>query len=174
VKGQCTLNPIEGINSTISGKSKMKCIECDTVLIARFCHNCGAESYTKGKEHINLPKEPYNKVWGLWKVTTEGDVEGKTIKDLGIHKGFIDVIASNLAPSCFYSLRFTSVDVNEYPEYKACKSVEVSLDHKSGLWDVKPSERVKIVSKIFEDAGRSVKIEEGRYYASVKIIFDDD
>lgn len=47
---------------------------------------------------------------GFWKVTTQGDVEGRTTKDLGVHYGYLDDIAFALAPECYYDLKFTPVD----------------------------------------------------------------
>lgn len=44
---------------------------------------------------------------GCWRVTTEGDVEGKSTKDLGLHVGHVVDIAANLAPLAEYALDFT-------------------------------------------------------------------
>ena len=35
--------------------------------------------------------------YGTFKVTTEGDCEGKSTRDLGVHTGYIDEIAFALA-----------------------------------------------------------------------------
>jgi hypothetical protein len=45
----------------------------------------------------------------LYRVTTEGDCEGRTIKDLGIHSGNPAIIALNLADKAFYGLSFKEV-----------------------------------------------------------------
>ena len=38
-------------------------------------------------------KNGYDEVFGTWEVTTEGDVEGRTTKNLGNFTGYIDEIA---------------------------------------------------------------------------------
>ena len=43
---------------------------------------------------------------GLWHVTTEGDCEGRSVKDLGYHKGHIIDIAHKLSGENYYSLHF--------------------------------------------------------------------
>ena len=47
-------------------------------------------------------KAPYDKVYGLWNVTTEGDCEGRSVRNLGTYEGNIDEIAFALADKCFY------------------------------------------------------------------------
>ena len=37
------------------------------------------------------------KAFGWWHVTTEGDDEGRTTRDLGYHYGYLDEIALRLA-----------------------------------------------------------------------------
>ena len=39
------------------------------------------------KKKINAP---YDNPFGIWHVTTEGDCEGRSTRDLGIHEGYID------------------------------------------------------------------------------------
>lgn len=56
-------------------------------------------------------KKPYDKAYGFWHVTTEGDCEGRSITDLGVFEGNIDTIALALADRCYYSLRFMSTTV---------------------------------------------------------------
>lgn len=60
-------------------------------------------------------KKPYDKAYGFWHVTTEGDCEGRSITDLGVFEGNIDTIALALADRCYYySLYFTAVDPTDY------------------------------------------------------------
>ena len=63
--------------------------------------------------------------YGLWQVTTEGDCEGRSIKDLGINEGFLDEIAFSLAGEACYGLRFSAV----YPTtaYRTRRSMSVSI-----------------------------------------------
>ena len=45
----------------------------------------------------------------IWHVTTEGDCEGRTTKDLGFHVGEVAAIASNLSRQSCYRLSFEEV-----------------------------------------------------------------
>lgn len=47
---------------------------------------------------------PYDNPFGIWHVTTEGDCEGRSPRDLGFHEGYIDEIALALADKCFYEI----------------------------------------------------------------------
>jgi hypothetical protein len=109
--------------------------------------------------------------YGYWKVTTEGDVEGRSTRDLGTFRGHIDEIAFHLANKCFYSLRFTPIKENELiPEFLPNgKEVNISFDIDTGTWDMKPDKRVDYVKEILKDRPE-VEVEDGQYYASVKLI----
>lgn len=63
--------------------------------------------------------------YGTWKVTTEGDCEGRSIKKLGTHTGYIDEIAFGLANKCAYSLDFDRVE-NDHVDLSP-KSSEVNV-----------------------------------------------
>jgi len=121
----------------------------------------------------NFPNPPYNSIHGLWRVTTEGDCEGRSTKSLGVFEGSIDEIAKSLARECFYTLRFTRVESREIPaaEVPAPKSVSVSLNIESGTWDLKPNERAAVARRLFQ--GRPVKVNEGTYYASFVLNFEE-
>ncbi|MNL91004.1 hypothetical protein D3C81_07300 [compost metagenome] len=138
----------------------MKCKNCnqDFDVKFNFCPNCGAKKQTE-------LSEKYKNVYGVWSVTTEGDCEGRDIKTLGTHEGYIDDIAFKLADKCYYSLCFSRVEEKEEPLKKEIKEVNITLAIKSGTWDFSPEERAKEVAKIFK--GRPVTVERGKYYASV-------
>lgn len=116
-------------------------------------------------------KAPYTYAYGRWAVTTEGDVEGRSVVHLGTHEGFIDEIAFALGDKCYYSLRFKPVEALNLIKKKATR-VNVSLDIDSGTWDMKPVERVEEFKKWL--AGRDVTILPGAYYASVELIAGND
>lgn len=111
----------------------------------------------------------YTNNYGLWKVTTEGDCEGKSTRDLGIHKGYIDEIAFALADKCSYSLNFKYLFDSDYKKTSAPKrsEVSVSLDIDSGTWDLSGEERVKWARQFL--SGRDVSVSRGQYYASFVI-----
>ncbi len=49
----------------------------------------------------------------VWKVTTEGDCEGRTMKDLGMFRGNVIEIAKHLSGHAFYALHFSEVKTSE-------------------------------------------------------------
>lgn len=116
----------------------------------------------------------YNSSYGIWKVTTEGDCEGKTTRNLGIYEGNISDIAFYLKNKCEYSLRFSpakatkieSCDVIHY----GC--VSVSLDIDSGTWNMSPEDRTNYFKVLLNTENREhvVTVEPGAYYASVKLV----
>lgn len=109
-------------------------------------------------------KEAYKNIYGTWNVTTENDVEGKSIKNLGTFTGYVDEIALHLADKCVYSLTFKKVQpVSEYIPKK--RDVHVQFDIDSGTWD---NLDINEIRNIFND--RPVSIEKSNYYASFIII----
>jgi len=108
----------------------------------------------------------YKSTYGLWEVTTEGDVEGRSTNHLGTHKGHIDEIALHLANQNYYSLTFKLVEAIETYE-PTKKEVNVQLDIESGTWDWKGDELVREMKKFFTD--RPIHIEDCNYFASFKI-----
>lgn len=98
-----------------------------------------------------------NQAHGTWQVTTEGDVEGRTIKNLGTFTGYVDEIALYLADKCYYTLEFKRVALVK--EFKPTKSVV----------------NIRVIDfEIFEHtkqllSGRPVKVTSGNYYNSTNI-----
>ena len=116
-------------------------------------------------------KKEIKSSYGYWKVTTEGDVEGRSERDLGTFRGHLDEIAFHLANKCYYSLRFTPIEENDLiPEFDINGvEVNISFDINTGTWDMGSQQRVEYVKEILK--GRTdVGVEEGNYYASTKLI----
>lgn len=116
----------------------------------------------------------YDSSYGLWKVTTEGDCEGKTTRNLGIYEGNISDIAFYLKDECEYSLRFspakaTKIESYDVPHYGF---VNISLDIDSGTWNMSPEDRVNYFKVLLntENRAHEITIEPGPYYASVRLI----
>lgn len=110
----------------------------------------------------------YQNPYGVWRVTTEGDVEGKTTINLGTFEGFIDEIALALADKVYYTLCFhASEKLDNKPK---AASVSVQLDIDSGTWsnDMSSEDRVREMKMIFKD--RPVNILEDNFFSSFKII----
>lgn len=96
------------------------------------------------------------KAYGYWAVNTEGDVEGRTIRNFGIYLGYVDEIAFHLADKCYYSLNFRQVkECDAYtPEYTTKKgSVHIS---------VRGAASILLESK-------PVAMKKGKYYNSTLI-----
>ena len=102
--------------------------------------------------------------YGTFKVTTEGDCEGKSIRHLGTFTGYIDEIAFALADKCYYSLNFSLVSPEELDMTPKRDTVNVTLNIDSGTWDMKPEERVKYFKELLKD--RDVEVLPGTSYAS--------
>ncbi|HET8688416.1 MAG TPA: hypothetical protein VFM18_17535 [Methanosarcina sp.] len=118
-------------------------------------------------------KGPYNNPYGTWSVSTEGDCEGRSVRQLGIFTGFVDEIAFHLADKTYYSLNFRAVDAQPKNLDKKNTRVSVQFDINSGTWDMTPERRAEAVAKMMKDSGRKVTVEPGQYYASF-ILIDGD
>lgn len=107
--------------------------------------------------------------YGTWTVTTEGDCEGRSTRNLGTHTGYLDDIAFALADQAYYGLRFDAVDPARLKgRPKTGTKVQVSLDIKTGSWDMDGKQRVKFFQGILKR--RNVHVKEGQYYACVELI----
>lgn len=105
---------------------------------------------------------------GLWHVTTEGDCEGRSTKDLGTHYGRIDDIAFALGDQGGYSLRFDSVDARGWGAANPNRqTVNISLGIESKTWDLAPNDRLEFFRRLF--ASSKTTVEECPYYASVTL-----
>jgi len=108
---------------------------------------------------------------GVWKVTTEGDCEGRSTKNLGTFFGHVADIAAKLHSQSFYSLKFAKVDPAEVdlsaemPEEFECSIV---LDINSGTWDMKHPVRDRVVSEWLntEPSAYNISPDKCNYYAS--------
>ena len=105
--------------------------------------------------------------YGLWHVTTEGDCEGRTTKDLGVHEGHLDDIAFALASAAYYSLHFKRLYSSGYKAIPPGIEVSVLLSIESKTWDLTPPARRAYFESML--AGRNVSVSDGKYFASVKL-----
>ena len=105
--------------------------------------------------------------YGTYKVTTEGDCEGKTVRDLGIYTGYIDEIAFALADKCYYNLCFHKTEPEVLDMTPKKDTIEISLDIDSGTWDLKNEEALKYFKDFFAD--RDVQVVSTHGYGSCTI-----
>ena len=138
---------------------------------SNFCHICG----TKVKKcDFNFIPKVYQNINGYWKVTTEGDCEGKTTKYLGKFYGSISDIAKKLAHKSYYSLQFDPAKELEeiVPSDKDIKEVHVSFGNDSKTWNLNSEDRAKIIENMFKAAGiNNIEIAPSNYYASFRILY---
>ena len=108
---------------------------------------------------------------GLWTVTTEGDCEGRTVKQLGTFIGHFDDVALHLADQAYYGLRMKYTTQKEQTLRKTGSEVEVSFDIETGTWDIGTYPRAEIVRIWLKNNDRTeVAVKEGKYYACVKLL----
>lgn len=94
----------------------------------------------------------------LWIVTTEGDCEGRTTQQLGVHEGDPAIIALNLSSHACYSLEFTPVNPEKHTKVKdGAKAVSIQGFGKNPM------------SVDFTTPDGWVVV-EGRYYDAVELV----
>lgn len=121
---------------------------------------------------MNKPVTMPPSTYGLWDVTTEGDCEGRTTTQLGVHQGHFDEVALKFANKAYYGLRLKWVDptISKGIKPKATE-VQVSMDIETGTWDLHGELRSHAFRTFL--ANRPVMVEDGQNYASVKLIAGD-
>lgn len=121
----------------------------------------------------------YSNPFGAWRVTTEGDVEGRTTEDLGTYTGYLDFIAYHLADKAVYGLEFKKIpmkpSIQPIKTRKTLEKVEVhvQLNIESGTWGMNPEDRVRKLRLFYimlKDR-KHVVVEDGCQYSSVKLVF---
>ncbi|MFA5999987.1 MAG: hypothetical protein WC783_03360 [Candidatus Paceibacterota bacterium] len=118
----------------------------------------------------------YTNPYGIWRVTTEGDCEGKSTRDLGTYEGRLDEIAYGLRDKQYYKLRFEKlkdmtpaqmstfiIDFNEEAE------VMVSFSSDSKTWDLNPEQLKALFERILNF--NTVTVKAGGCYAGVTLHF---
>lgn len=113
-----------------------------------------------------MHEQEYTNPYGVWSVTTEGDCEGKTTRELGTYEGYIDEIAFDLAGHCYYSLHFKKAK-NLQSIKKPGTSVSIQLCIDSNTWDLSGSERIEFFERLFKD--RDVTVKHSNYFAAIMI-----
>jgi hypothetical protein len=109
---------------------------------------------------------------GTWQVTTEGDCEGRTVKNLGVYKGHVADIAAMLADKTCYSLRFSPAqDPVVVQDNGKAISVALSLDIESGTWDIHGDQRADAIRAwlLRAPSTREYEVGAGTYYAAVSL-----
>lgn len=141
-------------------------------LSAELCNFSDSELEREVERRQQLAKEkPFlvDSPVDTWKVTTEGDCEGRSTCDLGIHTGHIADIALKLGGFAMYQLSFEPVR----PDRKVGKSpvteVFICVDGivNGGVTDRSAPIKYAALMESFLGAGYTVK--PGQYYHSVRV-----
>lgn len=146
-------------------KTLYKCPQCKVAQRdGKFCIECGSQLEFSDSKNIWKPS-------GVWHVTTEGDEEGRSTRDLGSHEGHIVDIAKKLSPDAFYSLHFSPAFAKEKAKIKApLDSVNVHLAIDSGTWDLQGEARLAYYRSML--SGRNdVSVTPCNYFACVTFNF---
>lgn len=89
----------------------------------------------------------YESPIGWWSVSTDGDCEGRSTRQLGEYYGHVAEIAFHLANKAMYDIEFTPIRIGtkgERQTYQATASkVWIQLGIGSGTWDMTPERRAK-------------------------------
>lgn len=105
----------------------------------------------------------------LWQVTTEGDCEGRSVRDLGIHEGDIMHIAQTLADKEYYKLTFERVRPKENTIVPANKGqVHITVCGDDNIDDAEDL-LAALSSRLVPDE----KVEIGQFYKSVKLTWGE-
>ena len=105
--------------------------------------------------------------YGTFKVTTEGDCEGKSVRDLGVYTRYIDEIAFALADKCYYTLCFTLVEPTILDLTPKKDTVKISLNIDSRAWDFNGADAMEYFKDFF--ANRDVEVIDTHGYGSCTI-----
>jgi len=130
---------------------------------------------------IEGKNDKYSNPVGVWSVTTEGDVEGRSTTNLGFWRGHIAEIAFHLASN--YTLNFKDESGSfaawkEVPKDNVThhKHVWISLGADSGTWGMDSAERAKRIAA-FLKAGDQLTVfgeyKNTRYFAGVCLVLKD-
>lgn len=128
------------------------------------CYNCWQREIPMKKKEADRTTE-YNipSRYGYWQVSTEGDEEGKSIRNLGVFHGNIDEIAFALVDKAYYSLNFRLIDPENIPVPKEYKTkIDIYLDLKDVPYG-DSNARVSIMREMLAGTNISVKKSNNTY-----------
>jgi len=109
---------------------------------------------------------------GKWRVTTEGDDEGRSVKTLGEFEGHIVDIAERLSGECYYSLTFKPVAPIEHVSTRNPQGrVSITLNIETGTWDMSPKRRTTVVASWIGSHPKLKRVSESDYHAAVTLEF---
>lgn len=141
----------------------MKCEKCSKQINDdfKYCPSCGAKQ-------VDVIARSYKNPYGVWRVSTEGDCEGRSVKQLGTHTGYVDDIAFKLAHQCFYKLRFCKIEDKEPIEGTEKIEIDIQFDTDSKTWDMNKLDLVNYAEEVFKD--RNVEVKASNSFKTITLI----
>lgn len=125
-----------------------------------------------------MSNQQTHQAYGVWEVTTEGDCEGRTVRHLGTHTGYLDEIAFKLAPrQAYYALSFRRVSPSEQLENMPIVQTTVNVCLEEPPFSSVPGpaqadQRAKAFEKIMR--GRDVEVKPCSIYGAVTLLAGKD
>jgi len=113
---------------------------------------------------------------GVWKVTTEGDVEGYTLRDLGVFDGHVVDIAAHLALRSYYKLSFLGKDKRKPAPQTSIplakgdeRVVHIDMGIDSGTWFLSDLDRVGSIENFLNQKAAKMRysVEPSPYFGAV-------
>jgi hypothetical protein len=103
-----------------------------------------------------------SKGFGVWEVTTEGDCEGRSVRQLGRYEGYLDQIALSLSDKAYYSLQFKLILPEEQILPTPIRSTApVGFAFDTAIRTMSKAEQISFVSEMLAD--RPVVVRSGTY-----------
>lgn len=132
------------------------------------------DAETHEAQFFKLPAQ-YAKAERVWHVTTEGDVEGRSTRNIGIFSGHLADIAAHLADQACYSLQFEAKEVKPIintpgvpgKPTATASGVDVTLGIASKTWDLSPAQRAVVFNAAYSN--ELYHFVQGNSYASAKL-----
>jgi hypothetical protein len=124
------------------------------------------------KKQASLPKIPFDSPIGAWKVTTDGDHTGRSIKPLGVYNGHIVDIAKRLAGYAMYQLYFEKLVVDELPDDPE-SAVHIKLRSPIHAYKFSDGDRNKILQEFLnrEKPETEYSVRTSNYFNAVLLEF---
>lgn len=126
------------------------------------------EQLLKEKERLKYPL-PFDPL-GVWRVTTEGDCEGRSVRQLGTYEGHVLDIAKQLAGQAYYQLDFRRVEPKKVDTGPAKTHGEVHFrvdGHDTKFGD--QNDQLRLLGQHVREGERLAR---GQFYGSAKLTWE--
>ncbi|GAV11393.1 hypothetical protein [Paenibacillus sp. NAIST15-1] len=122
----------------------------------------------KQRELDILEKDNFNPL-GKWRISTEGDCEGRSKKQLGDYTGNLLDIVKQLSNQAFYSLDCERVEYLHTEHKKESKEVHFRVIDKS----IKLFDKDEQLRKLLPHVSEGHSLSHGYYFGAVKLEWEE-